>query len=168
MHRGNAISKFIFTTVILFAIWVLLVGNFQINEMIIGFAISLIIALGTFNIFTENGLSHLNPIKIIALAVYIPYYLVLVIIANFDMAYRVLSPSLPIKPGIVEVNTVLKKDSAKLALANSITLTPGTITMDVVKDKLYVHWIYVKDETQEGATMKIVKPFEKLLKVIFS
>ncbi|HDZ35412.1 MAG TPA: Na+/H+ antiporter subunit E, partial [Thermococcus sp.] len=62
---------------------------------------------------------------------------------------------------------VLKNDVGKLALANSITLTPGTITLEVDGDKYFIHWIDVKDDSVDGASKNITEPFEKFLKVIF-
>ena len=85
------------------------------------------------------------------------------------MAYRVIHPKLPINPGIVKVKTTLKTDTALTFLANSITLTPGTLSVDIDKDNgiLYIHWIDVKAKDVEGATKIIVERFEKILKKIF-
>jgi len=88
--------------------------------------------------------------------------------ANFDVAYRVIHPRMPINPGIVLIKTDLKSDSGKLALANSITLTPGTLTMDVKGENLLIHWINVKTTDTDEATKIIGKRFERFLKVIFS
>ena len=66
------------------------------------------------------------------------------------------------------IETGLKSDSGKLALANSITLTPGTLTMDVEGDKLLIHWINVKSTDTKKATKAISSRFERFLKVIFS
>jgi len=87
--------------------------------------------------------------------------------ANFDVAYRVLHPRMPIKPGIVLIKTKLASDSGKLALANSITLTPGTLTMDVRGDNLLIHWINVKSEDTEEATEIIGGRFERFLRRVF-
>jgi multicomponent Na+:H+ antiporter subunit E len=75
---------------------------------------------------------------------------------------------MPIKPGIVVIETQLKSDIAKLILANSITLTPGTFTLDVIGDKLLIHWINVKTEDIDEATNLIGRRFEKYLNVIFT
>lgn len=85
-----------------------------------------------------------------------------------DVAYRVLHPKRPINPGIVKIKTELKSDIGKLALANSITLTPGTMSVDVEGDHLYIHWIDVEDSSVEIASKKISKPFEKYLKKVFA
>jgi multicomponent Na+:H+ antiporter subunit E len=87
--------------------------------------------------------------------------------SNFDVARRVLNPALPIKPGIVEVKTKLKSKFARMLLANSITLTPGTLTVDVKDDSFFIHWIDVKNEDVEAASKEIVEKFEKYLEVIY-
>ncbi|BAL80530.1 Na+/H+ antiporter subunit E [Caldisericum exile] len=168
MKKANYVSKVVFETIVLFLTWILLTESFATSELIFGFLIALVISIGTADLFTEHGLAHLNPKRLFYLIIYIPYYLYQVIKANIQVAVIVLSPSLPIKPGIVKVKTNLKSDVGKLSLANSITLTPGTITMDVQDDELFVHWIKVEDESVEGATESIVSPFEKFLKEIFS
>jgi len=87
--------------------------------------------------------------------------------ANFDVAYRVLHPDLPIKPGIVKVKTDLKTNIGRTTLANSITMTPGTITVDMIDDYIYVHWIYVSTTDPEKYAEKISGRFEKYIKRIF-
>jgi multicomponent Na+:H+ antiporter subunit E len=100
---------------------------------------------------------------------YVPIFLWECLKANLDVAYRVLHPQLPINPGIVKVKVELKTDTALTFLANSITLTPGTMSVDIDKDNgiLYIHWINVKTKDIESATKIIVEPFEKILKKIF-
>jgi multicomponent Na+:H+ antiporter subunit E len=87
--------------------------------------------------------------------------------ANLDVAYRVIHPGLPIKPGIVKAKSNLTSDIAKVFLANSITMTPGTITVDIVDDNFFIHWIYVHSKDPEVYTHKILGRFEKFLKRIF-
>ena len=83
------------------------------------------------------------------------------------MARRVITPSLPINPGIVEVKTKLKSKMGRMILANSITLTPGTLTIDIQDDILYIHWIDVQSEDIDEATKTIVRKFEKYLEKIY-
>jgi multicomponent Na+:H+ antiporter subunit E len=87
--------------------------------------------------------------------------------ANFDVAYRVLHPAMPIKPGIVKVKLSLKTNIAKTILANSITMTPGTITVDLIDDTLYVHCIYISSTDPKEYSEKIAGKFEKYIKRIF-
>jgi multicomponent Na+:H+ antiporter subunit E len=76
---------------------------------------------------------------------------------------------LPIKPGIVKIKTKLTKDSAITVLANSITLTPGTLTVDINEDKkeLYIHWIKVSSTDINETTKEIGEKFEKTLTEVF-
>jgi multicomponent Na+:H+ antiporter subunit E len=94
-------------------------------------------------------------------------FVIEVIKSNIDVALRVVKPVIPIKPGIVQVNTKLNSKLARLLLANAITLTPGTITVDIHKDQLFIHWIYIDAEDVDTATKKIVTKFERYLEVIF-
>ncbi len=73
---------------------------------------------------------------------------------------------MPIRPGIVKVRTTLKSDLGKMLLANSITMTPGTITVDIIGEYLYIHWIYVRSEDPEIYTGMITGAFEKYIKKI--
>ena len=101
---------------------------------------------------------------------YIPVFLWECIKANFDVAYRVLHPDLPIRPGIINVKVGLKSDIGLTFLANSVTLTPGTTSIDVDKNSgiLCVHCIYVKDEYLDGSkNPPVIEKFEKILKKVF-
>ena len=85
--------------------------------------------------------------------------------ANFDLAKRVVSKDMKLHPDVVEIKTTMRSDLGKLFLANSITLTPGTLTVDVVGDSLLVHWIDVpKNSDINTSTQLIVAKFEKYLK----
>ncbi|WP_461863852.1 Na+/H+ antiporter subunit E [Thermococcus sp.] len=167
MGEAGKISRYLYTVIVLFIIWLFLTSSLDVQELEIGFVMSLIVAAFSYELFTTNGLRNLHPKRIAYAAAYIPYFLWAMIMANLDVAYRVLHPKRPINPGIVECKTVLKSDVGKLSLANSITLTPGTITLDVMGDRYFIHWIDVKDSTVEGASENITRPFEKFLKVIF-
>ncbi len=100
---------------------------------------------------------------------YVPVFLWEVLKANVDVAYRVVHPALPINPGIVKVKTSLRSDIGCTLLANSITLTPGTMSVDLDMDHaiLYVHWIDVRSQDIDTATQIIVNRFEKILRKIF-
>ena len=87
--------------------------------------------------------------------------------SNLDVARRVISPSIPINPGIVEIKTNLKSGIGRMLLANSITLTPGTLTVDIKDDRLFIHWIDVSSSETGAATKEISGKFEKYLGVIY-
>ena len=73
---------------------------------------------------------------------------------------------MPIRPGIVKVRMELKSQLARTLLANSITMTPGTISVDIIGDELFVHWIYVRSEDPEVYGRLITGKFEKYIKRI--
>lgn len=107
---------------------------------------------------------------VIKFVIFFPIYLIVLLIemlrANLDVAMRVINPSLPINPGIVEFKTTLKSDLLKFILANSITLTPGTLTMDVKDDSFFVHWIDVKGNSGDDYRRAICGRLESILKRI--
>ena len=85
--------------------------------------------------------------------------------ANLDMARRVLTPALPLRPAMVQIRTSLRSDLGRLVLANSITLTPGTLSVDVDGDALVVHWVDCPPDTDmAAATQQIAGAFERHLR----
>lgn len=153
--------------IILFALWLLLTWSLNVADIVAGVVVSLI-ALGLAgDIFLMKVGRAMNPIRIFWMIVYIPYLLWQIILANLDVVYRVIHPDLPIRPGIVKVKTTLTTDMAKTFLANSITLTPGTFTIDIKDDILYIHWIDVRGQNIEEWTQHIVHKFEPILRRIF-
>jgi multicomponent Na+:H+ antiporter subunit E len=115
------------------------------------------------------SLKVLNPVRWFWALLYLPVLFYHIIAANLQVAYIVLHPDMPIRPGIVRVRTSLKTSAARTVLANSITLTPGTFTVDMDDDEgvLYIHWLTVEAEDEEGASEAIASRFEPLLKRIF-
>lgn len=148
--------------------WPFVDGNIDWQVMIAGVIAALVVALLFHEILPKEHNVFTSPIRIFWLLVYLPVFFYYIIKANFDVVYRVLHPKMPIKPGIVKIKTRLKTKSGITALANSITLTPGTLTVDLTDDGyLYIHWINVKSDDIEQATKFIAKRFEWFLKKIF-
>jgi multicomponent Na+:H+ antiporter subunit E len=99
---------------------------------------------------------------------YVIVFSIALIKSNIDVIYRVLHPKLPIRPGIVRITTELKSPMARLILANSITLTPGTFVVDIKENLLYIHWIAVCCEGDpQQLTQDIAGQFEKILIKIY-
>ncbi|QTA38051.1 Na+/H+ antiporter subunit E [Thermosipho ferrireducens] len=153
--------------IVIFFTWILLTGSFDLAELLVGFAVSLVIAgiLKRYYSIKFDGKFISRIIKFVF--IYLPVFILEMIRANIDVARRVLSPSLPINPGFVRIKTNLHKDISKLALANSITLTPGTLTLDVEKDSLYIHWIDVKTTDPDEKKELIAGKFERILKGVY-
>jgi multicomponent Na+:H+ antiporter subunit E len=165
--KPSRVNKYILTLVSLFILWVLLTSTLAWEELTTGLIFSAIIAIFGYSYFTRGGPSRITAKGIFYFLLYIPVFFWEMIKANFDVAYRVVHPKMPIRPGIIQIKTSLKPDIAKLILGNSITLTPGTLTIEIVKDNLLIHWINVKTEDVDKATDIIGKRFEKYLKEIF-
>jgi len=152
------------------AAWCLLNWVPDIQHVIVGLFVSLLVAFLAGDLFITRPHLLKHPLRYWYFFFhYLPVFLFEVIKANLDVAYRVLHPSLPINPGIVKVKTTLKSDTALTFLANSITLTPGTMSVDIDRSNgvLYIHWIDVKAKDIDSATEIIVERFEKILKKIF-
>jgi len=163
MKIKNSIALFL----ILMVVWILLNNSFSGQIIIIGLILSAIIAFlfgANLRIFDEL---KLTPVSLGYTLIYLMVFLIELIKSNLDVARRVLTPSLPINPGIVKTKTVLKSKMGRMILANSITLTPGTLAVDIKDDTLYIHWIDVCCEDIDQATNAIVKKFEKHLVKIY-
>ncbi|MEJ2609975.1 MAG: Na+/H+ antiporter subunit E [Candidatus Thiodiazotropha sp.] len=155
----------LFLFLLVFGLWLLLVGNLNPDELAAGLLVATVITLASrphLDIFT--GLK-LAPSAIMPFIRYLGVFFIALVQANLDMARRVLSPSLPLRPAVVEVKTTLQSSLGRLILANSITLTPGTLTVDVLDEILLIHWIDCPPDSDiELTTRVITSKFEKQLK----
>jgi multicomponent Na+:H+ antiporter subunit E len=157
---------FILTAIFAFLMYLLFtagsgaVGLWSMTELVTGGVLSLVIAVLSRSYFcTRCDIRMANPIRWLYLVVYaaVPFFLEMAK-ANIDVAYRVVTGR--IRPGIVRISPGLKSDLGVLFLANSITLTPGTLTVDVDEETndLFVHMINIergmeKDEVTESEDM---------------
>ncbi len=146
--------------------WLLITFRFTLPNLLVGSVAALACAAIFSKYYFHNVYKFLQPQRYFWFIVYLFIFVWACIKANFDVAYRVLHPSMPIRPGIVRVRTTLKSEFAKTLLANSITMTPGTITVDIIDDSLYIHWIFIRSEDPEIYTRMIIGVFEKYIKRI--
>jgi multicomponent Na+:H+ antiporter subunit E len=168
--NGEALTRMrstvvMFATLLLF--WLMLMGRLAVDVLIVGVLASLVIALlypSGLSFFTEF---RATPKALVAGLRYYGFFFKELVKSNVKLAATVLSPSLPIKPGIVKVRTRLKSRMGRLMLANSITLTPGTLTVEMDGEWLYIHWVNVQSPDIEAATAEIVAGFERYLEVIY-
>ena len=161
---------------LLLLLWILLVWPFAVTdervhlvamEIVPGVIVALLVALIMGDKLPEGFTAWINPVRLFWFVVYAGVFVFYVIKANFDVAYRILHPAMPIRPGIVKVKTTLKTRAGIAMLSNAIALTPGTLTLHAGENgDLYVHWINVKATDVEGATGYIVSRFEWLIKRI--
>lgn len=159
--RKTKVSAVISTFILCYVLWILFTWSFVPQELITGAAVSFLVALFTARFFIHEDSFHLfKPQYLGNLVVYIFIFTKELIKANLDVAKRALNPKLPINPGIVKVPTEMQSEYGLAMLANSITLTPGTITMDIVEERgknyFYIHWIDVgaTDPVEAGDAIK--------------
>jgi multicomponent Na+:H+ antiporter subunit E len=136
------------------------------EELVIGLGVGLPLAyVGRRFYRPVTGLdASLRPLPYAAM--YLATFVWELLTANVDVAYRVLAPSMPINPAVVEVPLRIESDLAITTIANSITLTPGTLTMDYDPEQnaLYVHSI---DGTDRDAIVEPSRRWEDYLLVVF-
>jgi len=159
--------RYIVYFVIGFGLWLLLTFSINLDHLIAGVIVVAISTILFGGYFTNRPVKFLQIHRLFWIIVYIPVFLFYMLRSNIDVAYRVLHPQRPIKPGIVKIKTSLKTDIAKVFLANSITLTPGTMTCEIDGEYLYIHWIWVQTSVMDKASKIIADPFEKYLRRIF-
>ena len=149
--------RLIFWSSLLFVTWMILTSNFEIANIFIGLGVSFSIALLYINLFEHKEFEFISPVWF---GIYIWVLLKNLVISNLQIAKRVLSKDMKLAPAIVEVETTLQSDWKKLLLANSITLTPGTLTLDIKGNTLHIHTIEYHDGSDK---QEIIKEFEEVI-----
>ena len=143
-------------------------GSIMVGDVVAGVVVAAVVALVMREIIRVNFIRLLNPRCWFWGVVYVFVFFYYVVKGGVDVAYRVLHPDVPIRPGIIRVRSTLKTQTGLTALANSITLTPGTLTIDVTGEGVfYVHWLYVLTQEDEEAAHKVLRRFEWFIQRIF-
>lgn len=155
-------KKVLSTFLVLYLLWITLAG-ISLEELLAGAVVSLIIAY-----LIRNTSAYDFGFKIVVqiikfIFMFLPLFVWKLILANISLAKIVLDPKLPINPGFVKISTGLRGDVGKLILANSITLTPGTLTVDVDGEELLIHWVDVEGKDKNDYFKHIASGFEKAL-----
>jgi multicomponent Na+:H+ antiporter subunit E len=141
--------RFLVTAAVAYGAYLLLtigsgtVALWSREELIVGAVFAAMVSGILTNRFIGKNLRMLNPVRWLTFLVYLfPFFLAMAR-ANIDVAYRVITGR--INPGIVKIDPNLKNDTSLTLLATSITLTPGTLSVDVDQktNELYIHWINV-------------------------
>jgi multicomponent Na+:H+ antiporter subunit E len=136
--------SFLITTIAMFSFWILLSGEFTFILITSGIVSSLIVAYLSHDIFIGKADLKTETGRILKFIKYLPWLLWEIILANFEIAYLVLSPKLKIDPQLVRFKPDLKTDLGIVTLAHSITLTPGTVTVEANREEFVIHAIWQK------------------------
>jgi multicomponent Na+:H+ antiporter subunit E len=122
------------TFVLLTGFWILLSGYFDGFHLVAGGICSLIVTVMSYRLLFSGNRSQFFRTSW-RLICYVPWELWQIVLSNIDVIRRVLHPKMPIDPCLIEIETPLRSEFALVTLGNSITLTPGTITVSVDSGK---------------------------------
>ena len=130
--------------IVLFVLWLILSGKFDVFHVLMGAVSALCVALGTRRLLLlppDIGPPGVHPVGVMPLRFlgYVPWLIWEIVVSSLHVAYVVLHPRMPIQPRLLSFKTSFPHVLAKLTLAASITLTPGTVTLDVDNDEFLVH-----------------------------
>jgi len=145
--------------ILLFLVWIGLTNSLDIQELIVGAIVAFVIA----RFFTPNREFNLKEL-VIKYIKFIPIFLKNLVQSNIAVAKIVLNPKLPINTGIVKLKTSLNSDHDKLVLANAITLTPGTITVELRDNDLFIHILNMDSFDRDILQKEIVDELERGLR----
>ena len=151
----------------LLLIWLIANGTLATDTVLTGVLVTAAIALAFAAFSRVYSVVRWSPRVIYTYLQYFGVFLYELVKANLNVMRYVFSPNIDIHPGIVEIKTQLQSPIGRLALANSIPLTPGTLVVDIQGDSLYIHWINVTVSDPVAATREVAGRFEKYLKVIY-
>ena len=144
--------------------WMVLVGRFTPADLFLGFALSYLVLLGARR--TLGPSSYFSKVwQVVTFAV---SFVVELILAGLRVAHDVVTPTHHMKPGILAIPLEPMTDAEVALLANLVTLTPGSMSLDVSPDRrcLYVHLMYIDDVEQERAAYrdKLARQTRELLR----
>lgn len=142
-------AYFLGLLVALAAFWLGMSGHFEPLLLSLGavsLALTLILAY-RLDILDREGVPY---VRVVGFALYFPWLMKEIVKANWTVIRACLRADLDIAPTLVKLKTVCKSDLAKVTFANSITLTPGTVTVEIDGDKLLVHGLFEQDSQPEA------------------
>ncbi len=151
----------------LLVLWTVFVGRLDGQELVAGAIVSAFVAFLAAGTSRVTCRACFSPRRLLFLIAFLLYLAVAIVKSNLQMAVIVSRPKLAIRPGIVRIKTRLQSPIGRLVLANAITLTPGTLTVDAQGEDLFIHWVNVETEDVDSATREIAAGFERYLEVIF-
>ena len=149
--------------VLFFCFWLLLNGNVTLEIVLLGLAVTALMALLEYTLFgytpkTEGMLLRKAPV----FCAYIPVLMWEILKAGWAVSKVVLFRRYKVTPTLVTFRTDLKTEFGRFLLANSITLTPGTITVQVKGDRLTVHCLdkSMLDTSDDGVFQRWIRKLE--------
>ena len=166
----SRLSKALGPAVLAFLTYIVFTGSVTGYDLVTGLLVAGIVGWLTAELMVQKPAKLISAGRFAWLLAYsLAYFLYYEVRAHLDVMRRILSPSMPINPGIVRVPYEVRTDYAMTAVANSITNTPGTVVVDLDPEgrSYFVHWIDIKAVDPEECREQISLPFERFLKRVF-
>jgi multicomponent Na+:H+ antiporter subunit E len=152
---------------LLVVIWCAANMSLQLAPLITGALISMVLAF----IFAKKTSVWQNlsvsPTRIYYFLRYTGVFFAELVRANINMMRYVYAPRITIRPAVVRIRTQLQSPIGRLALANSIALTPGSLVLEIEGDSLFIHWLDMSTADPDEARRIIAGPFEQHLEKAF-
>jgi multicomponent Na+:H+ antiporter subunit E len=151
----------------LLAVWLMLNASLDWEVVLVGVLVSAFLSYFLEPLSSKYADIKFSPEVIVCYFKFLGVFMLELIKSNIQVARLVISPNINISPAIIKIKTSLKTPVGRLALCNSITLTPGTLVIEIKEDTLFVHCIDVKEYAPEVDVLMTAAKFEKYLKVVY-
>ncbi|MDF1542202.1 MAG: Na+/H+ antiporter subunit E [Anaerosomatales bacterium] len=149
---------------LLFAFWLILTGSLGLLDLALGVVVSLFLGAWAARFLWPADAPALTPRQAGRFLLYIPRLLTSVVMAALQVAEVVLDPRMPVDPVVISHRTSFTRDISRVAYANSITLTPGTLAVDIDSDTFYVHCLaehFATDIATGDLERRVLRVFEE-------
>jgi multicomponent Na+:H+ antiporter subunit E len=153
--------------ILLTFVWIATSSSLAVESVVTGALISAGLAYMFVPQFEVWRGIRFTPFRLYHFILYTGVFVVELVHANLNMMRYVYAPRINVNPGVVKVKTGLKSPIGRLALANSISLTPGSLVLDAADDGLVIHCLDMQAVDPDKATQIIVEPFETHLEKTF-
>lgn len=158
MTQGYLFRRKVLLASLLFLFWIILTATFVVYELVLGAVSSAFAAVISFSVLAHTLDRRITPKVLLRFPLYAAAMVWEITKANIDVALIIINPKLPIDPRIIEYRTFLPDDLPRTVFADSITLTPGTVTVELDEDRLYVHCLapHHEEGLREGRLERLV------------
>ena len=162
-RETKASDGFFWLWALLTFVWIAISSSLALKSVITGALIAAALAYMFARRFAIWRGIRFSPTRLYHFIIYTGVFVVELVRANINMMRYVYAPRLIVEPGVVKVKTNLKSPIGRLALANSISLTPGSLVMDIGEDELFVHCLDMRAIDPKKLTETVLGPFEEHL-----
>jgi len=166
-RETKASDGFFWLWALLTLVWIAISSSFELGSVITGALIAAALAYMFARRFAIWRGIRFSPTRLYHFIIYTGVFVVELVRANINMMRYVYAPRLSVEPGVVKVKTNLKSPIGRLALANSISLTPGSLVLDIGEDELLVHCLDMRAIDPKKVTETVSGPFEAHLEKAF-